>query len=238
MLIPSLSLVPIKTWLLLLAGPALLLVAIVGVSVLLSLRGTDTAVIAERVPLFMPQILLGMLVGLGFLVLLLPLGFIWSLPSAVKTLGDVVIGAWVGVFLAFSYLYWMNPAVEVLQRTVGDYVPPGSVLPAMSGSIGVFFIANVVLAPLIEETLYRGYAIVHLTAHLGLVWALALSCLFFGLLHWPGGIWYMLLTGVVAGGAFSGLFLWRDGIWAPFAAHLTLNIIEFVYVWRSHAIST
>ena len=238
MLIPSLWLVPIKTWLLLLAGPILLLVAIVGVSVLLGLRGMDAMVIAERVAFFMPQILLGMLVGLGFLMLLLPLGFIWSLPNAVKTLGDLVIGGWVGAFLAFSYLYWMNPAVEVLQRTVGDYVPPGSVLPAMSGSIGVFFIANVVLAPLIEETLYRGYAIVHLTAHLGLVWALTLSCLFFGLLHWPGGIWYMLLTGVVAGGAFSGLFLWRDGIWAPFAAHLTLNVIEFVYVWRSHDIST
>jgi len=234
----SFRLVPFKTWLLLLAGPILFLVAIVGVSVSLAFRGMDATLIAERVPLLMPQILLGALLGLGFLILFVPqLDLIWAIPGATKTFRDLAIGMLVGALLAFSYLYWISPTIELLQRTVGDYVPPGSVLPAISGSIGLFFIANVLLAPLIEETLYRGYAIPLLTTHLGLAWAVALTCLSFGLLHWPGGVWYMLLTGVVAGGAFSGLFLWRDGILAPFAAHLTLNVIEFIYAWRSHEIS-
>ena len=115
---------------------------------------------------------------------------------------------------------------------MGDYVPAGSVLPAISGSIGVFFIANVILAPWVEETLYRGYAIPVLTTHFGVAGAVAISCLLFGLLHWPGGIWYILLTGVVVGGTFAGLFLWRDGVLTPFVAHLTLNLVEFFYAWR------
>jgi hypothetical protein len=51
----------------------------------------------------------------------------------------------------------------------------------------------------------------------------------FGVLHWTGGLWYMVLTGLVAGGSFTALALWRGGLVAPFAAHLTLNMIEFAY---------
>ena len=57
-----------------------------------------------------------------------------------------------------------------------------------------------------------------------------ISCAAFGALHWTGGFWYMLLTGTVAGGSFAALALRRGGLIAPFAAHLTLNLIEFVYV--------
>ncbi|MBW7885329.1 MAG: CPBP family intramembrane metalloprotease [Caldilineaceae bacterium] len=58
-----------------------------------------------------------------------------------------------------------------------------------------------------------------------------LSCLFFGLLHWAGGFWYIVLTGVVAGGILAGLFVWRRNIVVAFAAHLTLNLVEFLLVW-------
>lgn len=235
---PSLWSVPFKTWLLLLAGPVLFLVVIAGISAFLSLRGMDAALVAQRVPLFMPQILLGVLLGLGVLVFfVVQFDLVWVAPNTTKTFSDLAIGILAGALLAFAYFNWMAPAVEILQRSVGDYVPPGSVLPAISGSIGVFFVANVLLAPLVEETLYRGYAIPLLTTQFGSAWAVVLTCLFFGLLHWPGGVWYMLLAGIVTGGVFSGLFLWRDGILAPFAAHLTLNVIEFVYAWRSHGIS-
>lgn len=225
-------------WLLLLAGPALFLVAIVGASLALSLRGVDAPQIAERVPLFMPQILLGVLLGLGLLIVVaLPVDAIWVLPSSTKATTDVVIGVLTGGLLGVSYILWLGPALERLQRTVGDYVPAGSVLPTVSRSIGLFFIANVILAPLVEETLYRGYAIPLLTTHSGAAWAVGITCLLFGLLHWPGGIWYMLLTGVVAGGAFAALFLWRDAILAPFAAHMTLNLTEFIHAWRTERVA-
>lgn len=158
----------------------------------------------------------------------------WQLPDVGKALSDIAVGVLAGSLLAISYIYWLAPLLETLQRTFGDFVPPGSVLPTVSSSLGLFFIASVLLAPVVEETLYRGIAIPLLTTHLGLRWAVVLTCVFFGLLHWAGGFWYMLLTGIVAGGAFAGLFCWRGGVLAPFAAHLALNMIEFVYAWHQH----
>lgn len=229
----SLTTVPVKAWLLLLAGPTLFLVAILGTSVFLVARGIDAAQLAVRVPTFMPHILLGVLLSLAVLMFfLLRTDTAWALPPATKAMGDVAIGVLVGSLLAFAYISWLGPALEAVQRTLGDYVPAGSVLPTVSGSLGLFFIANVILAPLVEEALYRGYAIPLLTAHVGTVAAVAITCVLFGLLHWPGGIWYMLFTGGVVGGAFAGLFLWRDGLLAPFVAHATLNLIEFFYAWR------
>lgn len=234
----SLMPVPFKAWLLLASGPALFLIAIVGTSVFLGLKGVDATQIAERVTLFMPHILLGVVLSMGVLILfLLRVDAVWVLPHATKAINDVVIGMVVGGLLAISYIFWIGPALAVLQREIGDYVPAGAVLSTISGNIGLFFIANVMLAPLVEETLYRGYAIPLLSAHFGVAWAVGITCLLFGLLHWPGGIWYMLLTGGVVGGAFAGLFLWRDGILAPFAAHMTLNVIEFIYAWRMQHIA-
>ncbi len=236
MLTQSFSVVPYKAWLLLTAGPALFLLGIVGVSIFFSFREVPVAQIPERVTALAPHILLGVLVCLAvFMARFVPeVKAAWLLPDPNKAFSDITIGLLAGALLAISYLYWLAPLLETLQRTFGDFVPPGSVLPTVSSTIGLFFIANVLLAPLVEETLYRGIAIPLLTTQLGAFWAVVLTCVFFGLLHWAGGFWYVLLTGVVAGGAFAGLFYWRDGVLAPFAAHLALNLIEFIYAWHTH----
>ena len=235
MLTQTTSGIPHKVWLLFAAGPTLFLVAIVFVSIFLSVRGVSPEQIAQRVPLLMPHILLGVLLCLGVLThFALRAETVWVMPDSKKALADVGFGLLVGVVLALAYFKLLAPWLETLQRAVGDYVPPGSVLPTVAGSLGLFFMANVLLAPLVEEVIYRGYALPLLNAHLDVTWAVAITCIFFGLLHWPGGVWYMLFTGVVAGGAFAGLALWRGGILAPFAAHLALNVIEFVYVWRAN----
>ena len=198
----SLSTVPYKIWLLLAAGPALFLLGIVGASIFLSISEVPEAQIPERVTALVPHILLFVLVGLAALMARIApqVKAAWSLPVSGKAFSDITVGLLAGTVLAILYLYWLAPLLETLQRTFGDFVPPGAVLPTVSSSIGLFFIANVLLAPLIEETLYRGIAIPLLTDHLGVFWAVVVSCVFFGLLHWAGGVWYMLLTGVVAGG--------------------------------------
>lgn len=233
----SLSAISYKSWLLLTAGPVLFLFGIVVASISLSIREVPEAQIPERVTELVPHILLGVLVCLAFFMTSFAnqVKAAWQLPDLRKSFADVTLGLMAGVLLAILYLNWLAPLLETLQRTFGDFVPPGAVLPAVSSSIGLFFIANVLLAPLVEETLYRGIAIPLLTTHLGVGWAVVLSCVLFGLLHWAGGLWYMLLTGVVAGGAFAGLYYWRAGILAPFAAHLALNITEFIYAWHAHS---
>lgn len=224
-------------WLLLLAGPLLFLLGIVGVSVFFGMRGIPAADVPARVTALAPHILLGVLVCLALLLARFPapVRAAWSLPDPGKAGMDIAVGVMAGVVLAVAYLWFLAPGLEKAQRVFGDFVPPGSVLPTISGSLVVFFLANVVFAPLVEETLYRGVALPQLSGFLGTWGAVAVTCLFFGLLHWPGGMWYMLLTGVVAGGAFAGLYGWRGGVLAPFVAHLTLNAIEFAYAWRTHA---
>lgn len=238
MLFPSVSQVPSKIWLVLTVGPALFFASIVFLSMLFSARGVHATNIPERVAAFAPHILLIVQASLAILLL----GYFanharatWQLPDQSKAGLDICVGLLIGATLGVLYLYALAPLLETLQRTMGDFVPPGEVLPTVSRGIVLFFVANVLLAPLVEETLYRGIALPVLGSALGVPWAVALSCVFFGLLHWVGGFWYMLLTGVLAGGMFAGLHLWRGGILAPFAAHLALNLVEFAYAWRTRS---
>jgi len=230
-----LSSIPYKVWLLFTAGPMLFLAGIVGVSLFLVVREVPDAQIPEQVTALVPHILLGVLVGLAVIMARFApqVKAAWLLPDPGKIFSDIMIGLLAGVLLAITYLYWLAPLLETFQHTFGDFVPPGAVLPAVSSSIGLFFVANVLLAPLVEETLYRGIVLPVLTDHMGVFWAVMLSCVLFGLLHWAGGLWYMLLTGVIAGSAFVGLFYWRGGVLAPFAAHFALNFIEFIYAWHA-----
>lgn len=220
-----------SVWALLLAGPLLFLAAIVAVSVMLGARGVPPDQIGAAVPGYAPHILVFVLAALGGLVLWrLPLRTLWALPKADRAWRDLGWGIAVGAALAALYFGLLAGWMEALQRGLGDYVPPGEVLATVSGQIALFFLANVLLAPFVEETIYRGFALQRLTPRLGRAGAVVISCVAFGLLHWTGGLWYMVLTGVVAGGAFAALALVRGGLLAPFAAHLTLNLLEFLVV--------
>lgn len=222
--------VPGKVWMLLLAGPLLFLLVILGVSGAFGLQGVPAEAIGVRTAGQASLILFLVLAALGLLVWrLVPLADHWATLRS----NDLVIGAAVGGMIAAGYFLWLSPAMVWLQGNLGDYVPPGAVLPSVSANIALFFLANVVLAPAVEETLYRGFALQALRRRFGVAAAVALSCAFFGLLHWTGGVWYMLLTGGVAGGLFCALAVWRKGLAAPFAAHLALNSIEFVVAVQS-----
>lgn len=240
LLVQRLAEIPIGLWLLLMAGPFLFLLGTVAVSIGFVIRSTPPEQISSEVMAFVPHILLGVLFCL---LMALFAAFPNSSKAAWmplvndKALIDVMVGMLCGAILAFAYIYWLAPLLEYFQSTFGDYVSPGSVLKTVSSSITLFFLANVILAPLVEETLYRGVALPMLETELGVTWAVLLSCLFFGLLHWMGGVWYMILTGVVAGGLFTGLYYVRGGVMAPFAAHLTLNLIEYIYAFRVQTIA-
>lgn len=221
-----------RVWIWLFAGPLLFLLAIVGVSIWLGATGVPSERIGEEAPRFAPQILFGVLLVLGLLALLrLPMAEIWAPTRPGQAWADLAIGAVVGAALAAAYLLALEPLMTVLQSRFGDYVPPGAVRETVSGQVVLFFLANVMLAPWVEETLYRGLALQRLRPRFGAGGAVVLSCLTFGLLHWMGGFWYMALTATIAGGAFAALALWRGNLLAPFAAHLTLNLIEFGASW-------
>lgn len=224
-----------KNWLLLLSGPVLFFLLIVVVSAYFSIQGVAEAAIPEKVTQFAPHILLLTLSGLTLSLYLFfhqELIRLYAQASKPGRLYQLGVGMVLGTALALLYLFYLSPLLGQLQQHYGDYVPAGSILPTISQHLAIFFIANVILAPLVEEIIYRGIAIPVLSARFGKYLAVVISCCFFGLLHWTGGVWYMLLTGLVAGGLFAALYCWKNSIVAPFFAHFSLNLVEFIYVWK------
>lgn len=211
-----------------LAGPVIFLLVIVATSVVIGAGGTPPERIGAEVAAQVSLMLLATLSLLGLLVLWrLDLSRLWVWPKGARA-GDVVWGLGTGLALAALYFTAIAPVMALLQARVGDYVPPGETLAALTTQALPFVLANVVLAPVVEETVYRGELLGRMRERTGSAVAIALSCLAFGLLHWPGGIWYMLATGVFAGGAFAALAVLRGGLVAPFVAHLLLNLVETI----------
>ena len=228
-----------RTWAILIAAPLLFLVAIIAASIYYGIvtRG-DAQAIAELTPQALPAMLLAVqLALLALLALTLRSEHLawsaigWRLEQGQKLWREALIGLVPGAVLAVLYFTVLSPSLTWLQSNVGDFVPPGELTGALGASLVPFFLANVLLAPFVEESLYRGYALDRLRQRYGLAVAVVISCAFFGLLHWAGGFWYILLTGFVAGGLFAGLRVWRRTLIAPFAAHLALNVLEFVWIW-------
>lgn len=232
-----------RVWVMLIVPPILFLAVIIGVSVYFGviLRG-DAQAIAESVPRAAPYIVL--IVQLLLLALLLrtlradgltfrEVG--WRFAAGQNWWREALIGTLVGAPLGLLYIFVLSPLLATAQRVIGDYVPPDQILVSLGSAVLPFFIANVVLAPFVEENIYRGYAITRLRQQFGVFSTAVLTCLFFGLLHWTGGFWYIILTGLIAGVIFTVLFLWRRTIVATYVAHLALNLVEFLFVWQMPA---
>ena len=79
----------------------------------------------------------------------------------------------------------------------------------------------------VEETLYRGYAIERLAAIAGRRWlGAALAALAFGLAHIPAwGVGYALAADLPAGIVLVLFYLWRRDLIANMLAHSTALII-------------
>lgn len=76
----------------------------------------------------------------------------------------------------------------------------------------------------VEESIYRGFAIPRLSQRFGVTWAIVISSVFFGLLHWGNG-GFAILNGMVYGVFFSGFFLWRRNLVAGIIAHAGYNLL-------------
>jgi len=226
-------------WFLLWFPPVLFFLVIVAFSIYYGAQAQgDANVIAEKTTAATPYIILAvqlLLLVTQFAVFrrqrlsLRDIG--WQVEMGREAWKEILLGAAFGAPLGLLYIYVLSPLMTTAQTAFGDYVPVGELLPNLGVAIIPFFLANVILAPFVEENIYRGFALTRLTPRFGTVGAVAISCIFFGFLHWSGGFWYMLLTGLVAGALFASLFVKRNNILAPFGAHLALNIVEFLLIW-------
>lgn len=225
-------------WWVLLAGPLLFLLGILVMSIYygIALQGKNVDEIPNLVAASTPyqlvviQILLLIIVSRAMKRDKLTWKDIgWNVADGQQLWRELLIGAIPGIVLALLYVYILSPILTDLQQ-IWDYVPAGELFTTLGASIIPFIIADVLLAPFVEESIYRGYGFTRLLGRFSQPVAIVLSCFFFGILHWTGGFWYILLTGIVAGGLFVWLRISRKNIIAPFAAHLALNIVETIFI--------
>ena len=230
------------TWLLLGLPPLIFLLGIAAASIYFGFQGqTDPGQISQSVADSMSPILLAIQIVLLALFLWVKRssGLDWdeigwkTLPDQ-KLWKEILIGAVPGAVLGLLYVFALSPLMTAVQKAVGDYVPAGELLPSLRTGLLAFLAADVLMAPFVEENIYRGFALTRLGQRFSQPLAILISCLFFGLFHWAGGFWYILLVGGAAGGLFAGLFTQRGNIIAPYAAHLALNLVEFLFVLGMH----
>ncbi|MBI5294469.1 MAG: CPBP family intramembrane metalloprotease [Chloroflexi bacterium] len=227
-----------RLWWTLLAAPILALVLIVLASVYFGFvtQGKDPAAIPQLVADSTPYQLVALQIWL-LLILMKTMkreglswkDIGWKLQDGQQLWREILIGAIPGVVIVLLYFFVLTPVLVSLQN-IWDYVPAGSVLTALGASLIPFAIADVLLAPFVEESIYRGYGLTRLLERFGQPAAIAISVFFFGILHWTGGFWYIVLVGLVAGVPFAYLRVTRKNVIAPFAAHLALNLLETIFI--------
>lgn len=143
---------------------------------------------------------------------------------------DIFGGIITGTILATLYFYIFSPLQSYLQLNIGDYVPAGETMTVLAKQTIPFFIANVLFAPFVEESLYRNYTLTRFLEKYSQTKSIIITVTMFGLLHWVGGLWYILMTGLLVGLPFAIIATKRKNIIWVFVAHLTLNLIEFIYI--------
>lgn len=93
--------------------------------------------------------------------------------------------------------------------------------------IAIEFLATVILAPIVEELIFRGVILRKLAGMSGITVAILLSSILFGLGHSLGGIFSAFLFGI----CMSILYIKSDNIFIPIFAHFLNNLISFLFIY-------
>lgn len=94
--------------------------------------------------------------------------------------------------------------------------------------MGLLFIAMVIVAPILEELMFRGILLDRLSLKLSPLWAIAITSLIFGLLHHD-------YVGNIIFGIVLCLIRLRDRtLFAPILIHMLSNLIAFLLIFSSY----
>lgn len=156
------------------------------------------------------------------------LGLRWrKWPHALWIGPSVVAGMWLTLVLlqVTGYMRWMESlGAETVQDTVKFFQNSHD-----KWALGAMAFAAVIVAPLCEEVVFRGYLYPAAKRFAGPATAMFCSALLFSLAH---GTLAMLLPLFLLGFAFAWIYERTGSIWAPIFAHFCVNgstvLIQFV----------
>jgi uncharacterized protein len=155
-------------------------------------------------------------VNLKYLVGSVPKNYKWF-----STLGLVLLMILFSIsayLVSFSLLSWVAPNfIEALLKQVANNPAPRSSAPLFYNLLGA--IAYVVIAPITEEFIFRGFILQRWAAKWGLRSALVVSSILFGVLH--ANFLGLSLFGVVMG----VLYIKTRSLIIPIACHALNNLL-------------
>jgi membrane protease YdiL (CAAX protease family) len=153
-----------------------------------------------------------------------PVAFGCSLPRP----GDLLLGVLGFLVTGLAVV----PIVQSINHSLGTPMPAVSVnihLSPVHELVAIF--VTLILAPLCEEVLFRGFAIPRLMATgLGAFPAGALSLLAFAAIHliaWGMG---SAIFNLFVGSLFTALYLWRGNIAASLTMHVINDTFAFIFL--------
>ncbi len=148
----------------------------------------------------------------------------FSIPELVKVFGVVVVikaASFASVLVLWNVIGLISPS---FLSGVTDEIMQSSANQESSGVISIYFVLVVIIAPFIEELLFRGVLLNNWCKRLGTLAGVILVSLTFAIFHGPSGFLSALLASIF----FSILYLKTKSIWIPMAAHSFSNLLSFL----------
>ena len=128
--------------------------------------------------------------------------------------------------ITLALLFFAMPAYLIVASAMIKYFYPGFTtwffVPEDPATMALSFLAVVIMAPLAEELLFRGWIFGGLCKAFPPASAVFVTTLLFALAHGDGGMLYPLAV-FVPGLVLTLVRYWSGTVWAGFAAHATYN---------------
>ncbi len=136
----------------------------------------------------------------------------------------MAIGVPATLFAAFFTIGLFSFVVfELGLRDLDDSVIPPELLT--SPLLPALFATSVIVAPIAEETFFRGFVFGGLRGRWGAVRGGAASAALFGLAH-PD--LFLIVPVTILGALLVMLYVWTDSLWGPIAVHAMFNALQLL----------
>lgn len=146
---------------------------------------------------------------------------------------DVLVGAVAGVAMVFIAGIVLQVVHSIVQAILGHNVANPEQVPnnVTGGFLVLSGVVVVGLAPLAEETFFRGFLYKGLRRRFS-VWPAALiSAAFFGLVHFAGIKFLLIIPSlIVVGVVLAMVYERQQSLMASVAAHAVFNLIGFLFI--------
>jgi len=132
--------------------------------------------------------------------------------------GLLIAAIMMGAIFLVEYLFgWIG-----IQGMIWDFFPEGNYLPLVSMFVLFLMVAWQ------EELVSRGYQLQNLADGLNMRWAIIISSLVFGLLHYrnPNSTWISSSMIALSGVFFAYSYIATRALWLPIGLHLGWNFFE------------